>query len=194
MRRLLFPLGVALSLATPARAAGCAGVTFADMAFVRFGKAASAVAFVGGKSRSTVARGELLALGALADAQVCAETLKGGRAGWLPNDSLDKIARVNDTGSFVGGWRRGAASLGINWRDDGRLTIEARGAGSFSGDMDMRDGIGLFFGEGVDPEDPATPGCRVRMARGGDVLLVRDNGQCGGDFNGIYAKASVSRG
>ena len=45
--------------------------------------------------------------------------------------------------------------------------------------MDMRDGLGLYFASGVDPEKLDTPGCRVRMARLGEDLLVRDNGQCG---------------
>ncbi|PPQ37379.1 hypothetical protein SAMN06265338_10787 [Rhodoblastus acidophilus] len=187
MRRLLFLLGAAFFLSPPARAADCAGVGFADMLWVRFAKAPGAVAFTGGKSRIAVARGELLALGVISDAQVCAEALKSGRSGWLPNDSLEKIVRINDTGSFVGDWRRGAAALRIDWRDDGRLIVEATGAGSVAGDMDMRDGVGLFYGEGVDPENMEAPGCRVRMARGGELLLVRDNGQCGGGLAGTYA-------
>ena len=195
MRRLLLLLGAALFLTSPACAADCAGVTFDDMLFVRFGKTSGAapVAFAGGKSRASVGRGELVALGASSGAQVCGEKLKGQGAGWLPADALEKIARINDTGAFVGAWRRGAAEIRVNWLDDGRLTVEGRGAGAFSGEMDMRDGIGLFFGEGADPENPETPGCRVRMARGGEALLVRDNGQCGGAFGGIYARTPGKR-
>ena len=89
---------------------------------------------------------------------------------------------------FVGSWRRGAAAIRISWLEDGRLTIQGSGAGAFSGDMDMRDGIGLYFAEGVDPDMPEAPGCRLRMARGGETLMVRDNGQCGGGFGGIYAR------
>jgi hypothetical protein len=187
MRRLVHLLGAALLLSAPARAADCTGVTFADMPWLRFGKPTGAsLAFSGGKQQ--VPRGEFLALGPSSGAQVCAERVKGQGAGWLPADALDIVARVNDTGSFVGAWRRGAAQIRIHWLDDGRLSVEASGAGSFAGDMDMRDGIGLFFGEGVDPDAPDAQGCRVRMARGGEVLVVRDNGQCGGGFGGTYAR------
>jgi hypothetical protein len=164
----------------------CRGVAFADMLWVRFGKPSAPVAFVG--SRAALGRADLVALGAHSGAQVCAEKLKGSGVGWLPSDALEKIARINDLGSFVGTWRRGAAEIRITWLDDGRLTVDGRGAGAFSGEMDMRDGIGLYDGEGAE-----TRGCRVRMARGGDILLVRDNGQCGGGFGGIYARAAEAR-
>jgi len=182
MRRLIFSFGAAMSLTAPALAADCAGVTFADIPWLRFGKPSSSLHFANGKH--AVARGEFVALGASSGAQVCAEKVRGQGAGWLPAASVEIVARINDTGSFVGAWRHGATSIRIAWQDDGRLTV----AGAFSGDMDMRDGVGLFYGEGVDPEIPDAPGCRVRMARGGDVLLVRDNGQCNGAFNGAYAR------
>jgi len=187
MRRLFISLGAALLFSAPVQAADCAGVTFADMAWLRFGKPSGAsLSFGAGKV--SVAHGEILALGASADSKVCAEKIKGSGAGWLPADKIEVVQRINDTGSFVGAWRRGAAHIRIKWQEDGQLVVEGSGAGSFSGDMDMRDGLGLFFAEGVDPEAPDTPGCRLRMARGGEVLVVRDNGQCGGSFGGTYAR------
>lgn len=185
MRRLIISFGAAFISMAPALAADCAGVPFADMPWLRFGKPTGASAS-GGKL--SVGRGELVALGASSGAQVCAEKVRGQGAGWLPANALDIVPRINDTGSFVGSWRRGGAVIRITWQEDGRLTVQGSGAGTFSGDMDMRDGIGLYFGDGVDPDTPEAPGCRLRMARGGEILLVRDNGQCGGAFNGAYAR------
>jgi hypothetical protein len=185
MRRLIYSFCAALFLTAPALAADCTGVTFADMPWLRFGKPTGA-SVSGGKL--TAARGELLALGASSGAQVCAEKVKGSGAGWLAADTLEIVPRINDTGSFVGSWRHGATVIRITWQDDGRLTVQGAGAGAFSGDMDMRDGVGLYFGDGVDPDTPDAPGCRLRMARGGETLVVRGNGQCGGALNGTYAR------
>ena len=90
MRRLIFSLGAALILTAPALAADCAGVTFADMTSLRFGKPSGAsVVFTGGKH--AVARGEFVALGASSGAQVCAEKMKGQGTGWLQADLLEVV-------------------------------------------------------------------------------------------------------
>ena len=191
MRRLFLLTGAALLAASPAFAADCAGVGFADMPDVRFGKPSTAqVAFIGGKG--SLGRHDLVALGAVAGTQVCAEKLKGHGAGWVEASALEIVPRINDTGAFAGDWRRGATTIRVNWLEDGRLTVEAHGGGTLAGDMDMRDGLGLYFASGVDPEKLDTPGCRVRMARLGEDLLVRDNGQCGAAFGGTYAREKAA--
>jgi hypothetical protein len=194
MRRLTLLTGAALLLASPVFAADCAGVGFADMPYVRFAKPSGAapVAFAGGKHGATLGRQDVVALGAVSGAQVCAEKLKGHGSGWLPADALEIVPRINDTGAFAGEWRRGAATIRIDWHEDGRLTVEGRGAQAFSGDMDMRDGIGLYAAQGADPEKPEAPGCQLRMARGGEDMLVRDNGQCGGGFSGVYTRVKAA--
>jgi hypothetical protein len=207
--RRAFLLGAALAMAAPAHAGerDCAGLAFDDMRLIRFGKVAAPVNFVANgakdpacpsaearcRDKAQVARGDLLALGVTLGEHVCAEKVKGvAHAGWLPAQNLDKSPRVNDAGAFVGAWRRGAAEIRIAWLEDGRLTVEGRaGNGAFSGDMDLRDGVAIFDGEGVDSENRASPGCRVRMARGGDVLVARDNGQCGGGFGGTFIRTNA---
>ena len=205
--------GVFLALAVcsaPAHATerDCAGPDFDSVLTQRFGKIAGAapVGFIANgaknpacpgaepvcRDKARAARGDLLALGPTFGVYVCAEKVKGQGAGvgWLPAASIDNVQRINDTGSFVGAWRRDTVEIRIVWQPDGHLTGEGlANPGAFAGDMDMRDGIAQFYGEGADPENPEALGCRIRMARAAEVMVVRDNGQCSGDFGGTYTRA-----
>jgi hypothetical protein len=152
--------------------------------------------------------GDLFILGARLGGFACADYARGkaARAGWLPFESIETVAPLSDPSAFAGVWKRPVAEIAIAWKD-GKLTADAlatfgandpdrRGhgavnTGEFEGVLSLNGGQAEFNDETVDPKDPHSFGCRVRLARAGDLLFVRDNQQCGGfnvSFDGTYSR------
>jgi hypothetical protein len=121
--------------------------------------------------------------------------------GWLPSPALTPVAPTAASRSdWLGTWDQPHATIEIKPGGlGGRLRIEGIAvyptAHDFhNGDIDAqvmpdKDTI-AFLDDGWMPfETKCESGCRVRMRRIGSLLLVEDNGDCGGagvTFTGLY--------
>jgi hypothetical protein len=122
--------------------------------------------------------------------------------GWLPSAALTPVAptAARSPSDWLGKWDQRYA--GIEIKSDGlggRLQIEGIAAYPTARDyhtgainaqvMPGKDSIS-FLDDGWMPfETQCDSGCRVRMHRIGELLLVEDNGDCGGagvTFTGLY--------
>jgi hypothetical protein len=152
--------------------------------------------------------GDLVVLGAKFGDYVCAD-YDGGRGdlgGWLPAAAIEPAPAETDPAAWIGDWKRVEAKIKIRKGDEG-LTAEGdatfgaldpsrvkRGAvnvGEFSAPLLIKDGNASLIDKDADPKDSFA--CRLRFARSGSFLFVRDNMQCGGfnvSFSGLYRRAA----
>jgi len=114
---------------------------------------------------------------------------------WLPNAALAPVVPMPSptTSDWIGRWCHPGCSIEITKADGDGLHVEGlmlvqagqeTRNGSFDARVTPRNGT-IRFDDGYDD------GCRVRMQRVGALLLVQDNGVCGGygvTFTGLYRR------
>ncbi len=160
------------------------------------------------QDKAYLVAGDLVALGAKRGAFVCVDfdqgqgdRGQGDRAGWLPSQAIDPAPLATDPAQWLGDWKRVEADISIAQARDGlfargEATFGARdpekikrGAvhtGAFVGPLTLKDGKATL----LDSSDVSA--CALRLARAGDFLFVRDNGNCGGlnvSFSGVFLRA-----
>ncbi len=160
------------------------------------------------REKAYVVAGDLLVLGAKQGDYVCADYDggKGDRGGWLPAAAIEPAPVETDAAAWVGKWKRVEAEIRIAWQGDGlnaegdatfgaldpaRVRRGGVNVGDFSGSLTFKDGHGSITDKDADPKDSFA--CRLRLARSGPFLFVRDNMQCGGfnvSFSGLYKRAA----
>lgn len=152
--------------------------------------------------------GDLVVLGVKRGDFICVDydNGKGDRGGWLPALAIEPAPLVADPAGWAGKWSRVEAEIRIDETDGGlqaqgsatfgaldpaRVKRGAVNSGEFSGALALKDGQAGFTDKEADPKNPDAS-CRLRFARAGDALFVRDNMQCGGmnvSFSGFYQRA-----
>ena len=121
---------------------------------------------------------------------------------WLPSAALAPVAAAAAPGpsDWIGSWEQRYAGIEIKPGGfGGRLQIEGIAAYPTARDFHTgaidaqvvpgRDSIALLNDGWLPFETQCDSGCRVRMHRVGPLLLVEDNGGCGGlgvTFTGLY--------
>jgi hypothetical protein len=124
--------------------------------------------------------------------------------GWLPSGTMTPVmpAPATSRSDWIGGWIHAGGEIDIRAVKKGSLNIH--GEQVYPAAQDFHNGVidatakpanGLlqFADDGRVPFDKAASGaaCLVRMQRVEALLVVEDNGQCGGvlvTFTGFYRK------
>ncbi len=162
------------------------------------------------RSNAYLVTGDLVLVGRARGAFTCvsyqtrqrSKKLPGWTRGWLPSAALTPVAPMAAPGpsDWLGAWDQRYAGIEIKAGGlGGRLKIEgiaayptAQDYHTGAIDAEVRPGTDsiVFLNDGWMPfETQCDTGCRVRMHRIGDLLLVEDNGDCGGagvTFTGLY--------
>jgi len=158
------------------------------------------------ESGASVKPGERLILGSSLGKYRCSYAVDaqgGGRAGWVPSQRLRllPIVAAPPTRAWSGLWSNGADRLRLTANADG--TLSGQGNAYWPGPPGTNIApLTRHFG-GVSAR--AVPvgqrlelnqsACQVTARLLNDVLLVKDNGQCGGvnvRFDGVYTKQTPS--
>jgi hypothetical protein len=123
--------------------------------------------------------------------------------GWIASSVLSPVAprpspRLSD---WIGTWIHTGGEISIGKGKSGKLTIKGEQtypaalnvhSGVIEAQVKPTDGILAFADDGGVAFDKASEGdCLVRMQRIGALLLVEDNGACGGSmvtFTGLYRR------
>src|SRR5580700_10679900 len=100
--------------------------------------------------------------------------------GWFPLASLAAVApmRAPRTADWMGTWSHPGGEIRIEAGDSGKLAILA------------------FADDGSKPFGKDEDDCQVRMQRVDALLIVEDNGSCGGaavTFTGFYRRKALTR-
>jgi hypothetical protein len=157
------------------------------------------------QKKSYLLTGELVLLGKTRDAYTCVtyqsrlEKKPIWTNGWLPSAALTPVApeTASKTSDWIGAWRHpgGGGGIEIKAGDGSKLHVEGGidvpagmsvQNGDFKADVTPQNGAIAFTDSGGYGEE-----CHVRMQRIGALLLVEDNGGCGGwgvTFNGLYRR------
>jgi len=124
--------------------------------------------------------------------------------GWMPSASLAKVqaSPAPQHTDWLGKWSHAAGDIAITAGKHGAVSIQ--GEGFYQGAQNVQTGVldavakpdyGLlqFADDGSEPFDKAKDNaeCLVRMQRVADLLVVEDNGGCGGvsvSFTGFYKR------
>jgi hypothetical protein len=162
------------------------------------------------RSNAYLVTGDLVLVGQTHGAFTCvsyqtrqrSKKLPGWTIGWLPSAALTPVAPTAAPGpsDWLGNWDQRYAGIEIKPGGlGGRLRIEgiaayptARDYHTGAIDAEVKPGTDsiAFLNDGWMPfETQCDSGCRVRMHRIGPLLLVADNGDCGGSgvtFTGLY--------
>jgi hypothetical protein len=125
--------------------------------------------------------------------------------GWIRSESLAPVApsRVSRLADWTGTWTHAGGEITIEAGKNGKLTIEGEQVypaaqnvhtGALSAEVTPAGDMLAFADDGKVPFDQAKQAeCQVRMQRLGNLLLVEDNGGCGGimvTFTGFYRRKS----
>jgi hypothetical protein len=160
---------------------------------------------------SYVSPGDLVLVGKTRGAYSCvsyqsaADRTQRWTVGWLPSASLTPVqpARASEPGDWTGRWIHAGGTIAISKGRRGGLRI--RGEHVYPAAQNVHSGViraeakpahGLlqFADEGRVPFDAAQSeagNCLVRMQRIAELLVVEDNGHCGGSmvtFTGFYRR------
>ncbi len=164
------------------------------------------------RSNAYLVTGDLVLVGPTRGAFTCvsyqtrqrSRKLPGWTIGWLPSAALTPVTptAAPDPSDWLGHWDQRYAGIEIKPGGlGGRLQIEGIAVYPTAHDfhngvidaqvMPGKDSIS-FLEDGWMPfETKCDSGCRVRMHRIGPLLLVEDNGDCGGagvTFTGLYQR------
>jgi hypothetical protein len=157
--------------------------------------------------------GDLLLVGKTRGAFSCSsyqsatDRTQSWTVGWLPSASLTPVqpARAAETADWIGRWMHAGGTITISKGRRGNLRI--RGEHVYPATRNVHSGVigataqpahGLvqFAGDGRAPFNAANSeagSCLVRMQRIAELLVVEDNGHCGGSmvtFTGFYRRKS----
>jgi hypothetical protein len=125
--------------------------------------------------------------------------------GWVRSTSLTPVAPsgASRLADWTGTWTHAGGEITIRAGKNGRLTIEGEQVypaaqnvhtGTLSAEVAPAGDILAFADDGNTPFERAKDGeCQVRMQRFGTLLVVEDNGGCGGvmvTFTGFYRRKS----
>jgi hypothetical protein len=158
------------------------------------------------RKKSYLVPGDLVLAGKTRGAFTCvayqAQKKPSWTVGWLPSTALAPVApmRATTLSDWLGDWDQPHAGIEIKRGGiGGRLKIE--GIAAYKGAREVhtgaieaqvmpdKDSI-AFLDDGWMPfATSCDSGCKVRMHRIGELLLVEDNGNCGGvgvTFTGLY--------
>jgi hypothetical protein len=123
--------------------------------------------------------------------------------GWLPSASLAPVAPAAApvSSDWIGGWVHAGAEIDISDAANGGFTIHGEAIvraaqDTHNGVVDAtakpEQGIVAFADDGrVDFDKAGADACLMRMRRAEALLVVEDNGNCGGadvSFTGFYRK------
>jgi hypothetical protein len=122
--------------------------------------------------------------------------------GWFPSASLAAVAtlRAPRTADWLGTWSHPGGEIRIEAGDSGKLAILGFQAypgtrNEHTGEMQAQatpsGAILAFAGDGSRPFGKNEDDCHVRMQRVDALLIVEDNGSCGGaavTFTGFYRR------
>lgn len=123
--------------------------------------------------------------------------------GWIASARLAPVAPASATQSsdWTGTWRHTGGEITIKPAKGGKLSVAGEHTypvagnvrtGDFAADVAPAGGVLAFVDGGDKPFDKAAEDeCRVRMQRVGAILVVEDNGTCGGamvTFTGLYQR------
>jgi hypothetical protein len=123
--------------------------------------------------------------------------------GWMPSAALAPVAAMASPqlSDWIGTWTHAGGEIAIERGKNGKLTIEGEQTypaaqnvhtGVISAAAKPSDTMLAFADDGSLPFGKAGEGsCQVRMQRIGALLLVEDNGGCGGSmvtFTGLYRR------
>jgi len=157
--------------------------------------------------------GDLLLVGKTRGAYSCASyqsaTDRGQRwtVGWLPSASLTPVqpARAGETADWIGRWIHAGGAITITRGRRGSLRIRGEHvypaaqnvhSGLIGAEAKPAHGLLQFADDGsvrFDAANSEAGGCLVRMQRIAELLVVEDNGHCGGSmvtFTGFYRRKS----
>jgi len=137
--------------------------------------------------------------------QSAADPTQRWTVGWLPSVSLTPVqpARASETGDWIGRWIHAGGAITISRGRRGALRI--RGEHVYPAAQNVHSGVlraeakpaqGLlrFADDGSASFDQASAEagtCLVRMQRIAELLVVEDDGHCGGSFvtfTGFYRR------
>jgi hypothetical protein len=124
--------------------------------------------------------------------------------GWMPSASLAKVqpSPAPQPADWLGKWSHAAGDITITAGKNGVVSISGEGfyqgaQNVQTGELDAvakpENGLLQFADDGTMPFDKAKDNaeCLVRMQRVADLLVVEDNGGCGGvsvSFTGFYRR------
>src|SRR5262249_38610683 len=123
--------------------------------------------------------------------------------GWIASARLAPVAPASATQSsdWTGTWRHTGGEITIKPAKGGKLSIAGEHTypvagsvrtGDFAAEAAPAGGLLAFVDGGDKPFDKAAEDeCQVRMQRVGAILVVEDNGTCGGamvTFTGLYQR------
>jgi hypothetical protein len=161
------------------------------------------------RGRAYLVPGDLVMAGKANGAYTCVayqaihSAAQGWTNGWIASASLAAVAPApaSQLADWIGTWRHVSGKITIKAAKDGKLAITGEHVypvaggvrtGEIGAEARPAGGI-LAFVDGEDtPVDKAKEGdCLVRMQRVDALLVVEDNGQCGGvmvTFAGFYQR------
>jgi hypothetical protein len=123
--------------------------------------------------------------------------------GWLPSVALAPVKAMPapETADWLGAWSHPGGDIEIKRVEDGKLSIVGEmvmptAQDAHTGEIEAKVVPGkdtiAFVDDGSTPFEKTDEGeCRVRMQRVGLLLMVEDNGGCGGagvTFTGLYRR------
>ena len=155
--------------------------------------------------------GDLLLVGKTRGAYSCvsyqsaADRIQRWTVGWLPSASLTPVqpARAPQTADWIGRWSHAGGTITISRGRRGSLRIRGEHvypaaqnvhSGVIGAEVKPAHGRLQFADDGSAPFDAASAeadSCLVRMQRIAELLVVEDNGHCGGSlvtFTGFYRR------
>jgi hypothetical protein len=155
--------------------------------------------------------GDLLLVGKTRGAYSCAsyqsatDRRQNWTVGWLPSASLTPVqpARAVEPSDWIGRWSHAGGTITIRKGRSGNLRIRGEQvypaaqevhSGVIAADAKPAHGLLRFAEDGKAPFDAANSeagSCLVRMQRIAELLVVEDNGHCGGSmvtFTGFYRR------
>jgi hypothetical protein len=157
--------------------------------------------------------GDLLLVGKTRSAFSCvsyqsaADRTQRWTVGWLPSASLTPVqpARAPETADWIGRWIHAGGAITISRGRRGTLRIRGEHvypaaqnvhSGVLGANVKPAQGLIKFADDGSASFDVASDEagrCLVRMQRIAELLVVEDNGHCGGSmvtFTGFYRRKS----
>jgi hypothetical protein len=160
------------------------------------------------RSDAYLVPGDLVLAGGLRAPYTCItyqspqDTKQIWRNGWFPSASLAAVAplRAPRTADWIGTWSHPGGEIRIEPGDNGKLAIlgfqaypgtQNEHTGAMQAQAAPAGAVLAFAQDGSKPFGKDEDDCQVRMQRVDALLIVEDNGSCGGvaiTFTGFYRR------